>query len=125
MAYVKSFVLAAVLLAIVFGISHSHGVLGVTAVGIQGLGFAFLAWYCRGLEASSAAHAANNLSVFVFSGLGLSAVGSGGIEAVFISSGIMLLYCVCVVLLDRKFNWFTSQGDGVTAFNNKYGLKAA
>jgi membrane protease YdiL (CAAX protease family) len=116
--------LAAVLSAIVFGVSHSYGVLGITAVGIQGLGFAFLAWYSRGLEASSAAHAANNLSVFIFSGLGLGSGGSGGIEMVLISSGVMLLYCACIVLLDRKFNWFTSQGDGVTAFNEKYGSKA-
>lgn len=116
--------LAVVLSAIVFGISHSYGVLGITAVGIQGLGFAFLAWYSRGLEASSAAHAANNLSVFISSGLGLASAGSGGIETVLISSGVMLLYCACIVLLDRKFNWFTSQGDGVTAFNEKYGSKA-
>ena len=117
--------LAVVLSAIVFGISHSYDVLGITAVGIEGLGFAFLAWYSRGLEASSAAHAANNLSVFIFSGLGLGSGGSGGIEMVLISSGVMLLYCACIVLLDRKFNWFTSQGDGVTAFNEKYGPKAA
>ena len=118
--------LAVVLSAIIFGISHSrYDVFGITAVSIQGLGFAFLAWYSRGLEASSAAHAANNLSVFIFSGLGLGSGGSGGIETVLISSGVMLLYCACIVLLDRKFNWFTSQGDGVTAFNEKYGSKAA
>ena len=117
--------LAVVLSAIVFGVSHSgYDVLGITATGIAGLGFAFLAWYSRGLEASSAAHAANNLSVFIFSGLGLGSGGSGGIEMVLISSGVMLLYCACIVLLDRKFNWFTSQGDGVTAFNEKYGSKA-
>ena len=117
--------LAVVLSAIIFGISHSsYDVLGITATGIAGLGFAFLAWYSRGLEASSAAHAANNLSVFIFSGLGLGSGGSGGIETVLISSGVMLLYCACIVLLDRKFNWFTSQGDGVTAFNEKYGSKA-
>ena len=117
--------LAVVLSAIIFGISHSsYDVLGITATGIAGLGFAFLAWYSRGLEASSAAHAANNLSVFIFSGLGLGSGGSGGIEMVLISSGVMLLYCACIVLLDRKFNWFTSQGDGVTAFNEKYGSKA-
>ena len=116
--------LAVVLSAIIFGISHSYGVLGITAVSIQGLGFAFLAWYSRGLEASSAAHAANNLTVFIFAGLGLGSAGSGGIETVLIVAGVMLFYCVCIVLLDRKFNWFTSQGDGVTAFNEKYGSKA-
>ena len=117
--------LAVVLSAIIFGISHgNYDVLGITATGIAGLGFAFLAWYSRGLEASSAAHAANNLSVFIFSGLGLGSGGSGGIEMVLISSGVMLLYCACIVLLDRKFNWFTSQGDDVTAFNEKYGPKA-
>lgn len=118
--------LAAVLSAIIFGVSHSrYDALGIIAVGIQGLGLAFLAWYSRGLEASSAAHAANNLSVFIFSGLGLGSGGSGGIETVLIQSGVMLLYCACIVLLDRKFNWFTSQGDGVTAFNEKYGPKEA
>ncbi|MBR3312663.1 MAG: CPBP family intramembrane metalloprotease, partial [Atopobiaceae bacterium] len=92
--------LAVVLSAIIFGISHSrYDVFGITAVSIQGLGFAFLAWYSRGLEASSAAHAANNLSVFIFSGLGLGSGGSGGIETVLISSGVMLLYCACIVLL--------------------------
>ena len=113
-----------VLSAIIFAISHSYGVLGITAVCIEGLGFAFLAWYSRGLEASSAAHAANNLSVFIFSGLSLASAGSGGVEMVLIVAGVMLFYCACIVLLDRKFNWFTSQGDGVTAFNEKHGSKA-
>ena len=124
-SWTKLPVLAMVVSTIIFGISHSYGVLGIIAVCIHGLGFAFLAWYCRGLEACSSAHIANNIAAFFCAGIGIGSAGDSGIEAVLMVSGAMLLYCVAVVLLDRKFGWFTSQGDGVTAFNEKYGPKSA
>ena len=117
-------VVAIVLSAIVFAVSHSYGVLGIVSVLCHGLGLAFITHYTKGLEASSAAHIANNMSVFILSGFGLATSAEGGIDSLILTVVMMGLYCVAIVLLDKRFSWFTSQGDGTIEFNEKYRAKA-
>ena len=102
---------AVALSAIVFAVSHSYGVLGITSVFVHGLGFALLTWYTKGLEASSSAHIANNLAVFFCDGLGLVSNRDGGIDSLVIAVGMMVVYCAAVVLLDKKFGWFSCDTD--------------
>ena len=113
---------AVVLSSIIFAISHSYGVLGIIAVLVDGLGFAFLTWYSKGLEASSATHAINNLMAFFFTGLGIAPTSEGGMESLAVSVAMMAAYCVAIVVLDRKFGWFTSRGDGTGEFNERHQL---
>ena len=117
-------IVAILLSSLVFAVSHSYGLLGITAVLVHGLGFAFLAWYSRGLESGSCAHIVNNMSVFLCSGLGLASSQEGGLAALILTSVTMIVYCLATVLLDKRYGWFTSQGDGVAAFNEQHRVKA-
>lgn len=117
-------VLALVLSSLLFAVSHSYGVLGILSVFCHGLGLAFITQHTKGLEASSAAHIANNTAVFILNGLGLATSSEGGIDSFVITVVMMAIYCVAIVLLDKRFSWFTSQGDGTIEFNEKYRAKA-
>lgn len=110
--------------SVLFAISHSYGVFGIAAVLVNGLGFAFLTRYSKGLEASSSAHIANNLAVFLCNGVGLASSNESGLEGLIATTAMMTIYCVATVLLDKKYGWFTPQGNGVTAFNEKHRAKA-
>ena len=115
---------AVVLSSIIFAISHSYGVFGIIAVLVDGLGFAFLSWYSKGLEASSATHAVNNLMAFFFTGLGIAPTGEGGLGSLAVSFAMMAVYCVAIVVLDRKFDWFTLRKDDAVEFNERHQLSA-
>ena len=110
--------------AIIFAVSHSYGLVGILSVFSHGIGLAFITWYTKGLEASSSAHIANNLMVIMLSGLGLTTTNEGGFETLIFVASIMAIYCAIIVVLDRRFAWFTSQGDGTIEFNEKYHDKA-
>ena len=123
-SWTKRPVVAIVLSSILFAVSHTYGVMGLLGVFCHGLGLAFITRHTKGLEASSAAHIANNMSVFILSGFGLATTAEGGIASLVLTVVMMVLYCVAIVLLDKRFSWFTSQGDGTIEFNEKYRAKA-
>ena len=56
-------VLAIVLQAIIFSVSHGYNSLGLVEVFVSGLIFGFLTWKTNGIEVSSAMHTANNFSI--------------------------------------------------------------
>jgi hypothetical protein len=64
------------------------------------------------------------MSVFILSGFGLATTAEGGIVSLILTVVMMALYCVVIVLLNKRFSWFTSQGDGTIEFNEKYRAKA-
>ena len=102
-------VLAMVLSSIVFAIFHSYNLMGILAVLSSGLMFAFVTWYTRGLEVSSAAHIVNNMTLFYGMGLCLNASQEGGIGSLLFTVAMNIIYGTAVVLLDRKFGWFSEK----------------
>ena len=119
-SWTKLPVLAMLLSAIFFAVSHSYGLWGILSVFCHGLGFAYLTRYSKGLEASSCAHIVNNMTVFILNGFGFASSAEGGVESFVVTFVMIVIYCVAIVLLDKRFGWFTSQGDGAFEFNEKY-----
>ena len=106
-AWTRLPVAAMVLSSLVFALTHTYGLLGIAAVFCDGLMFAFVSWYTRGLEASSAAHIINNMTIFYCTGLGLASSREGGVDSLILVIVMNIIYCAILILLDKKFNWFT------------------
>ena len=62
---------ALILQAIFFAVSHSYNIIGIIDVFVSGIIFGFFAWKTNGIEVSSAFHTANNLSISLFIMFGL------------------------------------------------------
>ena len=65
-------------------------------------------FYTKGLEASCAAHIANNMILFLLNGFGFKTINSGGgdLKGVIRAAIIEGVYLAVVIFMDRKFNWF-------------------
>lgn len=111
----------------IFAAMHPYSIEGIIEVAITGLCFGILAWRTKGLEASSAMHMMNNLTVFLMAGCGLSNVQTSvPYESVIISACLNLVYLLVILLLaNRKWNWFTAKRDKLTKWNQKRMDKAA
>ena len=111
----------------IFTAMHPYSIEGIIEVAITGLCFGILAWRTKGLEASSAMHMMNNLTVFLMAGCGLSNVQTSvPYESVIISACLNLVYLLVILLLaNRKWNWFTAKRDKLTKWNQKRMDKAA
>lgn len=123
-------IIAIVLSAIVFALSHGYNLTGNISIFIGGVCYAIVAWQSRGLEASSAIHVANNLFAFYALVLGAGSTGSEVEVSSLIWAGILdVSYAAIVILLGKKFNWFKAKKDGTVKFNvkmaPKYQVKAA
>lgn len=106
--------------AIVFAAGHPYNLTGMIVIFVDGLVWGFIAWRSRGIEATSAAHIVNNYIAFYLSGFGLSAITSEIDPASLVFAIIIdVVYAALILGLGKKFNWFTSKGDGAAAFNEK------
>ena len=114
-------IIGIVVSALLFTAAHPYNILGVVEVLLCGLLLGFVAWKTRGIEATGAIHVLNNMLSFLMAGMGLSPITSNvnaissimGIVAYIISTALMIF------VADKKFGWFTSQGDDVIAYNSK------
>ena len=119
-AWTKLPVIAIVVSAALFAAGHPYNLVGVIGIFCSGLIWGFVAWRTRGLEASSALHIVNNMVAFLASGFGLGATTSEvTAESLAIMLAIDAAYAVAVLLLGKKFDWFSSKGDGTAKFNEK------
>lgn len=117
---------AIVVVALTFMVSHGYGVFGMLAILVMSLNLGFLAWFTKGLEASSALHIANNLTTFYLAGFGLtSASGDVGPESLVLVIVINAVYLALIVLLQKKSKLFKSKGDGTIKFNEAYRARMA
>jgi len=119
--------IAMILQAVIFMILHPYNLIGMITVGVTGLLLAVMVYITKGLEASSAAHIANNMVVFYFLGFGFDAVRSDVslFEAVF---GLVLyaIFIVFIIYADKKLGWFSHiKKDDVGEFNARYEAKKA
>lgn len=111
--------------ALVFASGHPYSIAGVISVLISGLIWGFMAKITRGLEASSAAHIVNNMSVFYMMGLGMTTLSSNvsTLDMVF-SVAKDIVYMLAILLIAQKLHWFDElTRDDVTPYNEKIEAK--
>lgn len=100
-------IIAIIMQAIIFGLTHAYNSLGVVAIIFSGIVYGIIAWKANGLEASSAIHTINNLTVFITTGFGLSTVTSTASNIDFIIDiGITLLCGALMLYIGSKYKWF-------------------
>ena len=101
-------VLAIVLQAIIFSVSHGYNSLGLVEVFVSGLIFGFLTWETNGIEVSSAMHTANNFSISLFIMFGLrSATSAPQFNDVVISIVFDIILCAIMYYVIMKTDWFS------------------
>lgn len=101
-------VLAIVLQAIIFSVSHGYNSLGLVEVFVSGLIFGFLTWKTNGIEVSSAMHTANNFSISLFIMFGLrSATSSPQFNDAFLSIVFDIILCAIMYYVIMKTDWFS------------------
>lgn len=105
-SWTKLPVLAMLLSSLVFAVVHSYEALGLIAVFVHGIVYALLTRRTKGLEAGCASHMVNNLFSFIFTGLGISSAGEGGLESLVAVIVISVIYAAAVLSFDSKFGWF-------------------
>ena len=126
-SWVKIPIVAIVVSALVFTAGHPYKLAGVISVLVSGLIWGFMAKTTRGLEASSAAHIANNMAVFYTMGFGIVKLTAEIPVADMIVSVVKdAVYLIVIFIIARKTNWFNEvQADDVKAFNEKVEAKMA
>lgn len=106
--------------AVVFAIGHLYNSIGLVLIFCNGIVWGIIAWQTKGLEATSAVHIVNNYLAFYLCGFGLQLQTSEvDLASLPVAIVIDVVYAAAVILLGRKYNWFTSKGDGAAAFNEK------
>ena len=100
-------VLAIVLQAIIFALSHGYNSIGLLETFVSGLGFGFFAWKTNGIEVSSAIHTANNFSVGLFVMLGLKKSTSSP-QLFDVAGAIVFLIILYIIMyyVGNKTDWF-------------------
>lgn len=101
-------VLAIVLQAIIFSVSHGYNSLGLVEVFVSGLIFGFLTWKTNGIEVSSAMHTANNFSISLFIMFGLrSATSAPQFNDAVLSIVFDIILCAIMYYVIMKTDWFS------------------
>ena len=113
--------IAIILQSIAFAALHPYNTLGVILILFDGICFGLIAWYTKGLEATSALHIVNNMSAFYLSGFGYGAISSEVDYTSFIwAAAINIVYIIIIIVIDKKLGWFDHvKRDDVTEFNAK------
>ncbi len=107
-SWVKKPVLAMVIQTLLFVVLHPYGLFGKLEVGVYGLMLGLTVLYTNGLEASCAAHIANNMVLFIINGFGFKTISSNGsgLKDVIIVAVVNAVYLAILIFMDKKFNWF-------------------
>lgn len=100
-------VVALILQAIVFAVSHDYNLFGNIEILFSGIIMGFLAWKANGIEVSSALHTANNLSISLLIMLGIqSATSNAELTDVVISIVFEVILCAIIYYIGKKTEWF-------------------
>lgn len=106
-AWFKNPVIAVIIQAVIFGVVHTYNSLGVISVAISGVLYGWLSWKTNGLEASSALHSINNLTVFSLVALGIGSAKSSLSYFDMTEDIIINLVSVFVIYyIGNKKGWF-------------------
>ena len=99
--------LAVVLQAIIFAITHGYNILGNISIFISGLVMGIIAWKSNGIEVSSAMHTVNNLVIAMTVMFGLSVTSSTiTLEDTIITIVMDAVIFAAMYYAGMKTNWF-------------------
>lgn len=99
--------LAVILQAIIFALSHGYNSLGNIEVFVFGLLMGFLAWKSNGIEVTSAFHAGNNLAIALLVMFGMHASTSNvQMNDVIIAFIVDIALFIIIYYIGKKSNWF-------------------
>ena len=99
-------VVAIILQAVIFTAIHSYNMTGLVSVLFSGLCYGLLAWYCDGLEVSSALHCVNNITVFFIAGITTTQISNNvGFEGALEGIIMTVVAIAAIFLIEKKFNW--------------------
>ena len=120
-SWTKLPVIGIVVSAVVFAAGHPYNMTGVVLIFLNGIIWGVVAWQTKGLEATSAVHIVNNLISFAYTGFGLQAATSEvDMLSLVVGLAIDAVYAAAVIFLGKKYNWFSSKGDGTEKHNARY-----
>lgn len=103
-------ILAIIIQALAFGATHSYNSIGVVTIILGGVVYGLLAWKTNGIEASSALHTINNLTVFITIYLGLARTSTNvDIWAALFAFAIDLVCLGLTYYVGQRYNWFESE----------------
>lgn len=103
-------ILAIIIQALAFGATHSYNSIGVVTIILGGVVYGLLAWKTNGIEASSALHTINNLTVFITIYLGLARTSTNvDIWAALFAFAIDLICLGLTYYVGTRYNWFESE----------------
>lgn len=99
-------VLAIILQAVLFMLVHPYNLIGQIDVFLAGIFYAVLAWRTKGLEATMATHAANNLFLLILLGVDLYVLETEvSIEMFILSAVFKGITTVIILALNKKYGW--------------------
>lgn len=103
-------IIAIIVQSLFFTVLHPYNSLGVITVLITGILLGFITYFTKGIEMSSGIHSANNLSSFIFAGLGLSHVATNITMNNFIIDIVSVLIAVSLTYyVSKKLGWFKEE----------------
>lgn len=125
-AWVRIPALAVALSAAIFASQHPYDAVGVAVIFLSGLFFGAMAQLTGGLEASSAAHIANNMSAFLIAGVGYDVIHTATDPADLIWTLLGYGSYLALLLVGRKRGWFDHvRHDDAAAYNAWYDERLA
>ncbi len=126
-SWIKIPVIPVILQTVCFAMMHPYNFWGIVSVAAMGAILGCCTCLTKGLEAGSALHIANNMTVFFLSGFGVSSVAT---EVPFMDALFPIIFCLLylgfIIFADRKLGWFSKvKKDDVALFNAKIQAKKA
>lgn len=100
-------VLAIIIQAVIFAVSHSYNILGTMEILVFGIIAGIFTWKTNGLEVSAAFHTANNFILFVLVMFGLrQSTSSPPLNDVILSIVFEIALFLVMYYVGKKTNWF-------------------
>ncbi len=120
-------IVAVILESVLFAAMHPYDMMGKIGIVVTGVVFSLTAWMGRGIEASSAFHIANNMTIFYLQGMNLASITEATTTHDFIlevCTGVV--FVIVIFIISRKTDWFSRiKKDDAAAWNARIDEKLA
>lgn len=119
-------VLAIVLQTLIFAAMHPYNMIGVAEIVCSGVTMGLIAWLAHGIEASSALHICNNMTLFYATGVGISQISS---QTTLLDLGFAILldvvYILAILFFRKRGMFDVRKADDAAAYNAKVKARLA